>query len=31
VITHHYGGADYIAAFEAMKSGRSGKVVLDWS
>jgi threonine 3-dehydrogenase len=31
VITHHYGSADYIAAFEAMKSGRSGKVVLDWS
>jgi threonine 3-dehydrogenase len=31
VITHHYGSADYIAAFEAMKSGRSGKVVLEWS
>jgi threonine 3-dehydrogenase len=31
VITHHYGSADYLAAFEAMKSGRSGKVVLDWT
>ena len=31
VITHHYGSADYIAAFETMKSGRSGKVVLEWS
>jgi threonine 3-dehydrogenase len=31
VITHHYGSGDYLAAFEAMKSGRSGKVVLDWT
>jgi threonine 3-dehydrogenase len=31
VITHHYASGDYLAAFEAMKSGRSGKVVLDWS
>jgi threonine 3-dehydrogenase len=31
VITHHYGSGDYLAAFETMKSGRSGKVVLDWT
>jgi threonine 3-dehydrogenase len=31
VITHHYGSDDYLAAFEAMKSGHSGKVVLDWT
>jgi threonine 3-dehydrogenase len=31
VITHHYASSDYLAAFEAMKSGRSGKVVLDWT
>ena len=31
VITHHYGSGDYLAAFEAMKSGHSGKVVLDWT
>jgi len=31
VITHHYASGEYLEAFEAMKSGRSGKVVLDWS
>ncbi|MEO6122173.1 MAG: L-threonine 3-dehydrogenase [Ilumatobacteraceae bacterium] len=31
VITHHFGVHDYIEAFETMKSGRSGKVILDWS
>ncbi|WP_263322497.1 L-threonine 3-dehydrogenase [Endozoicomonas sp. Mp262] len=31
VITHHYGVADYQEAFEVMASGKSGKVILDWS
>ncbi|MCB1467153.1 MAG: zinc-binding dehydrogenase, partial [Rhizobiaceae bacterium] len=30
LITHRLGIDDYIAGFEAMKSGSSGKVVLDW-
>ncbi len=31
VITHHFGINDYIEGFETMSSGRSGKVILDWS
>jgi threonine 3-dehydrogenase len=31
VITHHLAAGDYRAAFETMKSGRSGKIILDWS
>ena len=31
VITHRFPAQDYRAGFEAMLSGRSGKVVLDWS
>ncbi|MFA5663069.1 L-threonine 3-dehydrogenase [Castellaniella sp.] len=30
VITHHYPVADYRRAFETMRSGASGKVILDW-
>lgn len=30
VITHHFHYTDYIEAFEIMKSGKSGKVILDW-
>ncbi len=31
VITHRLGIRDYLEGFEIMNSGRSGKVVLDWS
>ena len=31
VITHHLGIGDYLEGFETMGSGRSGKVILDWS
>ena len=31
IITHHYPVAQYAAGFEAMLSGQSGKVILDWS
>ena len=31
VITHRLAAADYLEGFEAMRSGHSGKVVLDWS
>lgn len=31
VITHHFAAEDYEQAFEAMRTGRSGKVVLDWT
>jgi threonine 3-dehydrogenase len=31
VITHHFGIEDYLAGFETMGSGRSGKVILDWT
>jgi threonine 3-dehydrogenase len=31
VITHHFGVRDFIEGFETMGSGRSGKVILDWS
>lgn len=30
VITHRYGFKEYEKGFEAMRSGRSGKVLLDW-
>ncbi|MDO9515813.1 MAG: L-threonine 3-dehydrogenase [Syntrophales bacterium] len=30
VITHHFHYTKYIEAFEVMKSGQSGKVILDW-
>jgi threonine 3-dehydrogenase len=30
LITHRIGVDDYITGFEAMKSGNSGKVVMDW-
>jgi len=31
VITHRFGAQDYDKGFAAMKSGQSGKVVLDWA
>ncbi len=31
VITHHFGVDDFEKGFAAMKSGSSGKVVLDWT
>ncbi|MBA3535374.1 MAG: L-threonine 3-dehydrogenase [Tatlockia sp.] len=31
VMTHHFPVADYQKAFEIMASGKSGKVILDWS
>ncbi len=31
VITHRFGVQDYAEGFAAMKSGQSGKVVLDWA
>ncbi|KUJ84095.1 L-threonine 3-dehydrogenase [Ruegeria marisrubri] len=31
VITHRFKVDDFVKGFEAMKSGRSGKVVLDWN
>jgi threonine 3-dehydrogenase len=30
VITHRFRWYDYEKGFEAMKSGRAGKVILDW-
>ncbi len=30
VITHRFALADFEQGFAAMKSGQSGKVVLDW-
>ena len=30
VITHRFGFRDHVAAFEAARSGDSGKVILDW-
>ena len=30
VITHRFGADDFQQGFEAMKSGESGKVILDW-
>jgi threonine 3-dehydrogenase len=31
VITHHFDVAEYDEAFEAVRSGNSGKVILEWS
>ena len=31
VITHHFGVQEYLKGFETMGSGKSGKVILDWS
>ena len=31
IITHHFAATDYDEAFEVMRSGQSGKVVLDWT
>jgi len=31
IITHRFGVNDFEAGFAAMRSGSSGKVVLDWS
>jgi threonine 3-dehydrogenase len=31
VLTHHFAVAEYQRAFEVMRSGQSGKVVLDWT
>jgi threonine 3-dehydrogenase len=30
VITHRFQAEDYVEAFETMRSGQSGKVILDW-
>jgi len=30
VITHHFDFTDFEEAFELMKSGNSGKVILNW-
>lgn len=30
IITHHYGIRDFQQGFDAMLSGQSGKVILDW-
>ncbi len=31
ILTHHYSVDDYLAGFEMMGSGQSGKVILNWS
>jgi threonine 3-dehydrogenase len=31
VLTHHFSADEYEQAFEVMRSGRCGKVVLDWT
>ena len=31
VITHHFPSTEFETAFDVMRSGRSGKVILDWS
>jgi len=31
VLTHRFEAEDYLKAFDVMRSGQSGKVVLDWS
>ena len=31
IITHHYHFTEFESAFEVMRSGNSGKVILDWS
>ena len=30
VITHRYGADEFQKGFDAMRSGKSGKVILDW-
>jgi threonine 3-dehydrogenase len=31
VITHRFGVDDFQQAFDVMRSGQSGKVVMDWA
>ena len=31
VLTHHFPVSDFQKGFDVMRSGQSGKVVLDWS
>jgi threonine 3-dehydrogenase len=31
VITHRFDAADYAVAFETVRQGRCGKVVLNWA
>ena len=31
IITHHFDVRDFELGFEAMNSGNSGKVILDWT
>jgi threonine 3-dehydrogenase len=31
VITHRFGADEFVKGFETMRSGLSGKVVLDWT
>jgi threonine 3-dehydrogenase len=31
VLTHHYKVQDFQQGFDVMRSGKSGKVVLDWN
>lgn len=31
VITHHFDADDYLEGFEVMRSGQSGKVILNWT
>ena len=31
IITHRFPVADFEQAFEIMRSGKSGKIVLDWN
>lgn len=31
IITHRFAADDFVAGFDAMRSGQSGKVVLDWT
>ena len=31
IITHRFDVRDFEAGFEAMNSGKSGKVILDWT
>ena len=31
VLTHRFGAAEFASAFDVMRSGQSGKVVLDWT
>jgi threonine 3-dehydrogenase len=31
IITHHFPVQEFLQGFETMGSGKSGKVILDWS